>query len=315
VNMRRATSSDLELLVSLVERLDNDLPRLPYLDHPAEVERAKVEKMIEAGVALIADDDVGAPVGYLLARYGERGPATIYISDLWVEPQARGRGVGIGLLRMAAADAAARGCTHVVLEVHSRNREALAFYQRLGFEEEAKIMRVDVGGLAEPAEPQSPDIGAVHVQTDDSDAVARVVRQYLPRIDRNASAAVDRGTAWTVVRVEADDRAVVRRLARELSFRFGVSLVLTLEEGAVVHYVLHDQGRMVDEYLSVPEYYGPLPPGDALALRANPTVVARLTGADPDLIRRVARTAASPRELPEPRELFEEIAAALRVTP
>src|SRR5829696_2844142 len=312
--MRRATSSDLELLVSLVERLDNDLPRLPYLDHPAEVERAKVEKMIEAGVALIADDDVGAPVGYLLARYGERGPATIYISDLWVEPQARGRGVGIGLLRMAADDAAARGCTHVVLEVHSRNREALAFYQRLGFEEEAKIMRIDVGGLAE-AEPQSPDIGAVHVQTDDSDAVARVVRQYLPRIDRNASAAVDRGTAWTVVRVEADDRAVVRRLARELSFRFGVSLVLTLEEGAVVHYVLHDQGRMVDEYLSVPEYYGPLPPGDALALRANPTVVARLTGADPDLIRRVARTAASPRELPEPRELFEEIAAALRVTP
>ena len=62
--------------------------------------------------------------------------------------------------------------------------------------------------------------------------------------------------------------------ARELSYRFGVTVALTLEEGAVVHCVIHDHGRMVDEYLSVPEYFGALPPGDALALRSNPTVVA-----------------------------------------
>ena len=32
---------------------------------------------------------------------------------------------------------------------------------------------------------------------------------------------------------------------------------------------------MMDEYLSIPEYYGPLPPGDAMALRANPTLLGR----------------------------------------
>ena len=48
---------------------------------------------------------------------------------------------------------------------------------------------------------------------------------------------------------------------------------------------------MVDEYLSVPTYYGELAKGDELALAANPTLVARLTGADREDVRRVARTA------------------------
>ena len=56
-----------------------------------------------------------------------------------------------------------------------------------------------------------------------------------------------------------------------------------------------DRGGIVDEYLSVPEFYGPLPPGDVIGLAANPTVLARLTGADPAVVKEVARTAASPR--------------------
>ena len=61
----------------------------------------------------------------------------------------------------------------------------------------------------------------------------------------------------------------------------------------------------------VPEHYGPLPPGDAIALAANPRVVARLTGADPATVRAAARTAASPAELPPPQELLESIVAAI----
>jgi hypothetical protein len=66
---------------------------------------------------------------------------------------------------------------------------------------------------------------------------------------------------------------------------------------------------MVDEYLSVPSYYGDLPKGDELALEANPTLVARLTGADRDDVRRIARTAASPADLPA--DLYEQIAALM----
>jgi len=71
----------------------------------------------------------------------------------------------------------------------------------------------------------------------------------------------------------------------------------------------------VDEYLSVPEYFGSLPPGDALALRANPTVVSRLTGAAPGRIRAVARNAGSPSELPPARELYAQIAEVMGLEP
>jgi len=58
----------------------------------------------------------------------------------------------------------------------------------------------------------------------------------------------------------------------------------------------------------VPSHDGALSKGDELALAANPTLVARLTGADHDEVRRVARNAASPSELPPAAELYEQIA-------
>ena len=74
---------------------------------------------------------------------------------------------------------------------------------------------------------------------------------------------------------------------------------------------------MVDEYLSVPTFYGELPKGDELALEANPTLVARLTGADRergaggvDAHRR-----SPPAELPPADELYEAIARAMGLEP
>ena len=48
-----------------------------------------------------------------------------------------------------------------------------------------------------------------------------------------------------------------------------------------------------------------------IALRANPTVVARLTGANAASVRAVARTAASPDELPSPEELLRELSEVI----
>jgi hypothetical protein len=72
---------------------------------------------------------------------------------------------------------------------------------------------------------------------------------------------------------------------------------------------------MVDEYLSVPSFYRPVPKGDELALAANPTLVARLTGAEPDAVRRVARTASMPADLPPAEELYEQVAALMGLEP
>jgi ribosomal protein S18 acetylase RimI-like enzyme len=314
VNVRAATPEDIGLLMSLVERLESELPALPYAEDPAERERGKVEDMVRDGVALVAEED-GQAIGYALARFGDHGPTTVYVSDLWVDEAARGRGLGRELLRRISEAAAARGTTHVLLDVDSRNTEALTFYRRLGFEEGAKILRAPLGLLLATREEPGQSVGAVHVQSDDAEAVERVVKDYLPRLSRRASGEVERGNAWTVIRVEPFDRDVLRKLGMELSYRFGVTVVLALEHDAVVRFVIHDRGRMVDEYLSVPEYFEPLPPGDALALRANPTVVSRLTGAEPARVRAVARNAASPSELPPARELYEQVADVMGLTP
>jgi hypothetical protein len=107
----------------------------------------------------------------------------------------------------------------------------------------------------------------------------------------------------------------VRRLGKELSYALpAVVLAVGVEDGAYVWYTLYDMGGDVDEYASVPEYHGELPPGDVVALGANPTVVARLTGADATAVRRVARTAPTPADLPDAVELVRDIAEVMGVS-
>jgi hypothetical protein len=121
---------------------------------------------------------------------------------------------------------------------------------------------------------------------------------------------------WVAVYDELGDREpeMLRRLARELSDRMGaVVLLLGVENGEVVRFVLFERARLMDEYLSVPDYHGELPPGDVIALSANPTVAARLTGAEPGEVRRVARTAKTPAELQPAGELVVAIGEVLGV--
>ena len=164
---------------------------------------------------------------------------------------------------------------------------------------------------------EEPSFGTVYVQTDDEAAVERAVRQFIPRLGRSARTDVSPPrNGWIAIDDELCSRepSLLRRLAQELSDRTGaVVLSLGVEAGAVVRYVLYDRGRVADEYASVPEYNGPLPPGDVVALAANPTVVARLTGADPARVRAVARTAATPSELPPARDLHDRLAELLGV--
>src|SRR4051812_49041879 len=202
--------------MSLVERLESELPQNPYDEDPAEVERAKVEGMVSDGIALIAENDDG-PVGYLLARYGDHGPTTAYVTDLWVDDGARRHGLGRELLRRVGSAAAERGVSHVLLDVHSNNREAIAFYERLGFAEIAKIYRIPLDALVREEEPKAESIGGLHVQTDDVQAVERVVTEYLPRVRRGASGEVTGGGTWTIVHIDPFDIEALRKLGTEMS--------------------------------------------------------------------------------------------------
>src|SRR5919204_228392 len=219
-------------------------------------------------------------------------------------------------LSRLAEQARERGEESVVVEV---GRDVAALWLAVGFRERARVLEAPVVALERRlASAKGPSFGSIHVQTDDVDGAVRAVRQYVPRLPGSSKGSVvaPPRNGWVAVYDELGDRnpEMLRRLARELSDRMGaVVLLLGVEEGVVVRFVFLERGRVMDEYLSVPEHHGPLPPGDVIGLGANPTVVARLTGAEPARVREVARTAKSARELPPAPELVERIADVLGV--
>jgi ribosomal protein S18 acetylase RimI-like enzyme len=318
VTIRPATEADAAALRGLWEEFELEVPELPHRGEVTfEKDWDEIREIMASGLALIAEDDQG-PAAYALAKLEE--PGICYLDTLYVRPRVRREGVAKALMNEVAAWGAERGARTMTLEVLASNADARAVYERLGFQEESSILFAPLEAVAvRVAErPHGASFGSIHVQTDDADAVARAVVRYVPRLPGGSRGSVVLGprNGWTAVYDELCDREpeMLRRLALELSDRMGaVVLLLGVELGDVARYVLFERGSIVDEYLSVPEYEGPLPPGDVIALGANPTVAARLTGADAMRVREVARTAVRPGELPPAKELLAAIAAVLGV--
>jgi GNAT superfamily N-acetyltransferase len=289
--IRAATKDDRALIKELRAEFEAEVPFELWDDDDADYEWTHV---------LLADENG-------MAALDKKSEKAWLLDILYVKPEARGSGLGVELIRAAAEYVQSQGAETLALEVLESNAGAKRLYDRLGFATIERTLAAPVAGLV-AAKAGGPTFGFVHVQNDDVEKVKRDAAKVLlrePELQPGDS-------GWTRVAAEPDE---LRKLARELSFMNGVSVALGLEDGAVVRYVLFDNGTMVDEYLSVPEYFGELPPGDVYALGANPTVVARLTNADPARVRAVARTASSPAELPPAQELYEQIAAVFGVQP
>jgi hypothetical protein len=215
------------------------------------------------------------------------------------------------VVRVLIEEAHAAGAETIEIETTHEDGDA---WIRAGFTETARVLRAPIEALEQHlGARKEPSFGSIHVQTDDLDAVIRAVRQFVPRLPGGSQGSVvlPPSDGWTSAYDELTDREpeMLRRLAREISDRMGAFVIaMGLEEGKVVRYVALERGRVVDEFLSVPEHYGPLPPGEVIALGANPRLMARLTGADPEAVRAVARTGKSPEELPHASELLADLA-------
>lgn len=84
---------------------------------------------------VVAEEDgrlIGACLG-LMTFSTWRGAPGLYVVDLFVLPEARGRNVGLDLLRCSAQRFARRGAEFIKLEVDETNTGAGRFYARLGF--------------------------------------------------------------------------------------------------------------------------------------------------------------------------------------
>jgi GNAT superfamily N-acetyltransferase len=313
--IRLATADDLSVLRDLWRAFGDEIPDAPWRDSDQDDELEEIEQLVSGGIVLVAEDD-GRATG--IAFGGKTGTRVAELRGLYVRPDARRSGVAAALTREFAARIRSAGAEVVEVAVLASSDDARAVYERWGFQPVELQLAAPLDELERRLVPAAgPTFGSIHVQTDDVGVVERAVQKVLPRLGRSAGTSVTGPrNGWIAVHDELCDRdpAQLQRLAKELSYMVpAITLAIGVELGEVVRYNLYDRGGAVDEYLSVPEYYGPLPPGDVVALGSNPTVVARLTGADARRVREVARTGSSPSELPPAPELVLQIADVMGV--
>jgi len=309
IHIRQATEADRETLRALWLEFAGALP--PWAEGTQEETFAELDRAIAEGTAALAEDD-GEPIGFASAL--RRNARVAELTELYVRPAARRAGAGTALVRTVLS---AAGAEFVKVAVGVDNEPGRALYKRLGFQPEQLILRLEASAL-ERAQGGGRSFGSIHVQSDDTPAVERAVRQFVPRLPGRSrgSLVVPPRNGWVSVYDEVCDRdpKQLRRLARELSDRMGAVVVaFGVEDGAVARFILFDRGGIVDEYLSIQEYYGPLPPGDVIALAANPTVVSRLTGAHPVAVRAAAVHGGSPAELPPPEQTLAELGRVMGI--
>jgi ribosomal protein S18 acetylase RimI-like enzyme len=134
VILRAATPADIAVLVGLIREL------AAYEREPdaVEVDESQLADALftESPVvfATVADDG-GLVLGmaiHFLNFSTWTGRIGIYLEDLYVRPEHRGRGVGRALLANLARTACARGYARVDWSVLDWNHSAIRFYESLG---------------------------------------------------------------------------------------------------------------------------------------------------------------------------------------
>ena len=91
------------------------------------------------------------PAGFALYFHNYstwRGHAGIYLEDLYVSPEHRGKGIGKALLVRVAAIAVAEGCPRYEWSVLDWNQPSIDFYQSLGAVMKTEWKGMQVSGKA-----------------------------------------------------------------------------------------------------------------------------------------------------------------------
>ncbi len=108
-------------------------PDEPAHNVPEEVIARKLAVQRELFFVAVEDGEI---VGTAMAGYdGHRG----WVYTVAVKPSHRRRGVGAALMARVEEGLRAIGCPKLNLQVRASNREAVAFYERLGYAVEERV--------------------------------------------------------------------------------------------------------------------------------------------------------------------------------
>ncbi len=123
LTVRPFRATDREAVVELWERCE--LIR-PWNDPHLDIDRKLARDADTFLVGCLADEVVAS----VMAGYdGHRG----WINYLAVDPDTRGAGHGRTMMRAAEASLLALGCPKVNLQIRASNRDAVRFYESIGY--------------------------------------------------------------------------------------------------------------------------------------------------------------------------------------
>jgi GNAT superfamily N-acetyltransferase len=108
-------------------------------------------KRFDCIMAELISTGTPVPAGFALYFHNYstwRGHAGIYLEDLYVSPEHRGKGIGKALLTHVAAIAVAEGCPRYEWSVLDWNQPSIDFYQSLGAVMKSEWKGMQVSGEA-----------------------------------------------------------------------------------------------------------------------------------------------------------------------
>ena len=153
--LRQARMEDVDLILELIR----GLAKFEKLSHQVQVTREQLQSTLfgarpAAEVVLAFDGENVVGFAVFFANFSTfLGKPGLYLEDLYVRPEFRGRGHGRALLRHLATLALERGCGRFEWTVLDWNESAIEFYRRQGAEvlPQWRICRVTGEALAQMA--------------------------------------------------------------------------------------------------------------------------------------------------------------------
>lgn len=134
INIRPATAQDVPLLLWFIRELAEYEHLLHAVTGTEELLRRNLFGPRPVAEALVGSID-GEPMGFALFFHNFSTflcKPGIYLEDIYVRPEARGKGLGKALLKAVARIAVERDCGRMEWSALDWNEPAIAFYRRHG---------------------------------------------------------------------------------------------------------------------------------------------------------------------------------------
>ena len=153
MKIRRATVKDTERITALrrqVLTVHAELRPDIFIPETTKYTKKELEQMVadDANPIFVADDD-GSVVGYAFCQIKEPEITnntvpfrSLYIDDLCVDSEYRGRRIGTRLFEFVKEEARRLGCYEITLNVWEGNETAERFYEKLGMKPKKHLLEL-----------------------------------------------------------------------------------------------------------------------------------------------------------------------------